>query len=395
MKYLLIITVALVIASCNLKGRASDSSENAAKKKWSQKMADAVMSQYDSLVYFQNPSKVKWEYDYALLGQAIDRLGNIDRKYSTYMSDYIDYFVQDDGRILTYKLSDYNIDRINPGKNAITLYKRTGEEKYKKVIDQLVEQMRNHPKTESGGYWHKKRYPNQMWLDGIYMASPFLAQYAKEFNEPEWFDVITHQMKLIYAKTKDEKTNLLYHAWDESKEQSWSNSETGQSPHFWSRAMGWYLMAIVDVLDYLPEGHKDRNDLISILNITCEALLDVRDEKTALWYQILDQGNREGNYLEGSGSSMFTYVFAKGASNGHLDPKFNQLANETFDGIINHLIEKNEDGILIMKNICGGCGLGGNPYRDGSFEYYITEKIVDNDTKGVGPFIMAALELDR
>ncbi|MBI9057490.1 MAG: glycoside hydrolase family 88 protein [Labilibaculum sp.] len=395
MKYLLIITVALGIASCNLKGKSPSDSENIDERKWSQKMADAVMNQYDSLVYFQNPSKVKWEYDFALLGQAVDRLGNIDRKYSTYMSDYIDYFVQDNGQILTYKLSDYNIDRINPGKNAITLYKRTGEEKYKKVIDQLVDQMRNHPKTESGGYWHKKRYPNQMWLDGIYMASPFLAQYAKEFNDPEWFDVITHQIKLIYTKTKDEKTNLLYHAWDESKEQRWSNSKTGLSPHFWSRAMGWYLMAIVDVLDYLPEEHKDRNELISILNNTCEALLNVRDEKTGLWYQVLDQGNREGNYLEGSGSSMFAYAFAKGASNEYLDPKYTKLANETFDGIINNLITKNEDGIFVMKNICGGCGLGGNPYRDGSFEYYVTEKIVDNDTKGVGPFIMAALELDR
>lgn len=395
MREIIFILSLVIWMGCNSAQGNKSSDLAKPEKKWSIKMADAVMDEYDSLVYYLNPTKVKWEYDYAFLGQAVDKLGNIDPKYSDYMRSYIDYFVREDGSIYKYKLSDYNIDRVNPGKNVITLYKRTGEAKYKKVIDQLVQQMCDQPKTQSGGYWHKKIYPNQMWLDGIYMASPFLAQYAKEFNAPEWFDVVTHQIKLIYKQTRDEETGLLYHAWDESKEQRWSDPETGLSPHFWSRAMGWYVMAIVDVLDFLPENHKDRPRLIEILQETCEALLGVRDKETSLWYQVLDGGNKEGNYLEGSGSAMFAYVFAKGANNGYLDKKYLRFANETFDGIIKYLITENQDGSIQMKDVCGGCGLGGNPYRDGSFNYYVTEKKVVNDTKGVAPFILAAIELER
>lgn len=393
-KLVLILSVFVMLACQHLKTKAYSNKDHS-EPKWSVKMADAVMQQYDSLVYYLNPEKVKWEYDYAFLGQAIDRLGNIDVKYSSYMTDYIDFFVREDGSLYKYKLGDYNIDRINPGRNVITLYKRTGKEKYKKVIDQLVQQMREQPKTKSGGYWHKKRYPYQMWLDGIYMASPFLAQYAKEFNESEWFDVVTFQIKLIYEKTKDEKSGLMYHAWDESKKQKWSDPNTGQSAHFWSRAMGWYVMAIVDVLDYLPADHPDRPELIRILKKTCSALLKVRDKETALWYQVLDMGDKEGNYLEGSGSAMYAYAFAKGAKKGYLNSGYTELANQTFDGIINYLISDNGDGHIQMKDICGGCGLGGNPYRDGSFNYYVTEKRVTNDTKGVAPFIMAAIELNR
>ncbi len=392
---LLSVFVFLFLACNTSPKKKGEQAEKTNGTKWSVKMADAVMNQYDSLVYYLNPKKVKWEYDYAFLGQAIDRLGDIDPKYSKYMQDYIDYFVREDGSIYKYKLSNYNIDRVNPGKDVITLYKRTGKEKYKKVIDQLVQQMREQPKTKTGGFWHKKKYPYQIWLDGIYMGSPFLAQYAKEFNEPEWFDVVTHQIKLIYEKAEDPKTGLLYHAWDESKSEKWSDPKTGLAPNFWSRSMGWYVMAIVDVLDYLPQNHQDRDSLITILNHTCESLLKVRDEKTGLWYQVLDQGDREGNYLEGSGSAMFAYTFAKGVHKGYLDAKYEQIANTTFDGIINYLIKEKADGSIEMIDICGGCGLGGTPYRDGSYEYYVTEKKVVNDMKGVAPFILAAIELDR
>lgn len=388
MKKLIIITaISALLFACQ---------DKQTEKLWSVKMADAVMTQSDSLVYYLNSNgKPKWGYDYAFLGQAIDKLGDKDEKYSKYMQDYIDYFIADDGNINKYKLSDYNIDNINPGKNVITLYKRTGEEKYKTAINLLVEQMKGMPKTSKGGFWHKKRYPYQMWLDGIYMGSPFLAQYAKEFHQEQWFDTVTFQITYIYEKTLDAKTGLLYHAWDESKEQRWAHQTTGQSPHFWSRSMGWYVMAIVDVLDYLPESHTDRQALVDILNKTCEALMKVRDSSSCLWYQVLDQGAREGNYLEGSGSAMFTYAFAKGVNNGYLPKAYLDYANESFDGIISNLITEYPDGRIEMKDICGGCGLGGNPYRDGSFEYYITEKKVMNDTKGVAPFILAALELGR
>ncbi len=185
------------------------------------------------------------------------------------------------------------------------------------------------------------------------------------------------------------------HAWDESHQQKWCDPETGKSHYPWSRAIGWYTMAIVDILDYLPAGHPGREDLISILRNTCDALMKVRDPEKKLWYQVLNMGGREGNYIEGSGSAMYTYVYAKGAKLGYLDKKYLDIANDSFDAILKELITVDEKGIITMHNICGGCGLGGNPYRDGSYEYYIGEKRVDNDTKGVGAFIIAAIELDR
>ena len=234
-----------------------------------------------------------------------------------------------------------------------------------------------------------------MWLDGIYMSSPFMVQYAQEFNAPGWFDVAAFQITHIYEKTVDEKTGLMYHAWDESRTQRWCDPSTGRSKHFWGRAMGWYTMALVDVLDYLPENHPQRQQIIDILNNVSEALLKVRDKDTGLWYQVLDRGGEEGNYLEASCSNMFIYVFAKGARNGYLPEHYKVIASSSFDGVLDNFIQKDNDGLLTLTNVCGSCGLGGNPYRDGSYEYYISEKQVDNDPKGVAPFILAALELKR
>jgi unsaturated rhamnogalacturonyl hydrolase len=326
---------------------------------------------------------------------AIDRLGNIDIKYSKYMENWVNYFVRPDGSVVDYKIAEYNLDRIFPGRNVITVYKRNHDPKYKITLDNFIEQLKTHPKTNSGGYWHKKIYPSQMWLDGIFMASTYMAQYAKEFNSPEWLDVACMQTKMIYEKTLDPGSGLLMHAWDESRSQKWCDPETGKSHYPWSRAMGWYVLAIEDILEYLPENYPDRPALINILQKTCDALMKVRDPKTGLWYQVLNNGGREGNYLEGSGSAMYTYAFARGAHKGYLDKSYLAIANSAFDGIIKELITVDEKGKVTMHNICGGCGLGGNPYRDGSYEYYVNEKRVDNDTKGVAPFIMAAIELDR
>lgn len=365
-------------------------------EKWSVRMANSVMQRADTLTHYLGATESKgWQYDVAMLAQAIDKLGNLDPKYSQYMTDYVNVFINDSGEIAKYKMEEYNIDRINPGKNLITLYKRTGEKKYQIAFEQLVAQMETHPRTNEGGYWHKKIYPYQMWLDGIYMASPFLAQYASEFNQPKWFDEVAFQITTVYKRTLDDKSGLLYHAYDESREQKWSNPETGHSPHFWSRSIGWYVMAIVDVLDFLPETHPQRDSIITILRNTCDALMKVRDAKTGLWYQVLDQGDREGNYIEGSGSAMYTYAFAKGAKKGYLDAKYLDIANQCFDDMVKYFVTVDENGLVTMHHICGGCGLGGNPYRDGSFEYYVTEKVIANDTKGVAPFILAAIELDR
>ena len=362
--------------------------------KWSVKMANTVLARSDSLIYYVDRSP-KWAYDVAFLGMAVDRLGSADTRYSRYMENWVDHFVKPDGSVTDYKLKEYNLDRIFPGRNVIAVYKRRPDPKYKIALDIFIEQLKTQPKTNSGGYWHKNIYPSQMWLDGIFMASTFMAQYAKEFNEPEWFDMACRQTKMIYYKTLDPESGLLMHAWDESRSQKWCDTTTGKSHYPWSRATGWYVLAIEDILEYLPENHPDRAELISILQKTCEALLKVRDPKTGLWYQVLNYGGREGNYNEGSGSAMFTYAFARGAHKGYLDRKFLAIANSAFDGLIKELITVDDNGLVTIHNICGGCGLGGNPYRDGSYEYYVNEKRVDNDTKGVAPFIMAALELDR
>ena len=376
----------------NKPEKESCSSDNSSL--WSVRIANSVMAKYDSLVFYNN-SKPKWTYDLAFLGQAIDKLGGLDSTYSQYAKAYIDYFVQDDGTVKGYKSSDFNLDNINPAKYLMTLYKRTGEEKYRIAVDRFYNQILEQPKTRDGGFWHKQIYPWQMWLDGIYMASPFIAQYAREFNKPEFFDLGTRQVKLIYEKTVDPGTGLLFHAWDESREQRWCNKATGQSKHFWSRAMGWYVMAIVDFLDYLPENHRDRGELIGILNNVCKALVKVRDDETGLWFQVLDQGGREGNYLEASGSAMYIYSFAKGAKKGYLSHKYLEIAEKSFDSLVEVLISKTGDGMPVLTNVCGGCGLGGNPYREGDYDYYIHEKKVDNDQKGVAPFILAAIELNK
>jgi len=362
--------------------------------KWSLRMASTVLATSDSLIHYV-PGKPKWAYDVAFLGMAVDKLGDYDARYSKYLDDWVNYFVQPDGSVTDYNISEYNLDRIFPGRDVINVYRRHPELRYKIAIDHFVEQLKTHPRTDAGGYWHKKIYPHQMWLDGIFMASTFMAQYARIFDDPKWLDVATSQVKLIYQKTLDPSTGLLMHAWDESKSQKWCDPETGKSHYPWSRAMGWYVLAITDILDYLPENHPDRQDLIKILQSTCEALLKVKDQKTGLWYQVLDQGKRKGNYLEGSGSAMFIYVFAKGARLGYLDKKYRAVAESSFDGFIRNLVTVGSNDMITIHNICGGCGLGGNPYRDGTFEYYTNEKRVDNDTKGVAPFILAAIELNR
>jgi unsaturated rhamnogalacturonyl hydrolase len=392
MKNIFYILLALIMMSCT--GQSSVKKSGSTEQKWSVRMANTVMTQVDSLTRYVagNP---KWAYDVAFLGMAIDKLGSLDPKYSKYMENWVNYFIHPDGSVTDYRLKEYNLDRIFPGRNVMTVYKRNPDPKYKIALDNFIEQLKTHPKTNSGGYWHKQIYPWQMWLDGIFMGSTFMVQYAKEFNAPEWYDVATTQTKMIYEKTLDPATGLLLHAWDESHQQKWCNPTTGQSQYPWSRAMGWYVMAILDILDYLPADHPDRDDLISILQKSCDALLKVRDPKSGIWYQVLNQGGREGNYLEGSGSAMYIYVYAKGARLGYLENKYREIAIDAFDDFIKELVTVDEEDLVTIHNICGGCGLGGNPYRDGSYEYYINEKRFDNDTKGVAPFILAAIELGK
>ncbi len=389
MRSIVFILPFLLIAACTEK-KADPPKE----LYWATQFADAVMHRSDSLIYYLR-DKPKYEYDYAILGDAIYKLRKTDPKYGQYLKDYIDFFLHDDGTIDGQKTSDYNIDRVRPGNSMISLYEDYGDEKYKLGVETLVHQMEGQPRTNSGGFWHKKMYPYQMWLDGLYMAEPFLVRYATVFNQPEWFDEATFQLEEVYTHTLDSVSGLVYHAWDESKQERWCNPETGQSKHFWSRGTGWYMMALVDVLEYLPANHPERERLIEILNDLSASLLKVQDPATGLWYQVMDMGGREGNYLEASGSAMIIYAFAKGVKMGWLNQKYLETANTCFDSLIKNLVTEGEDGYPNLNNTVGGCGLGGNPYREADYHYYTTEKKVVNDPKGVAPVIMAAIELNK
>ncbi|MXN90850.1 glycoside hydrolase family 88 protein [Flavobacterium sp. Sd200] len=317
-----------------------------------------------------------------------------DKKYLDYVVKWADTIINDKGEIHLYELHTYNIDYVNSGKILFDVYKQTGNNKYKLAMDRLVDQMKHHPRTHEGVYWHKLVYPHQIWLDGLYMGSPFLAQYGATFNKPEMIDDVINQFLVCANRTYDAKTGLYYHAWDESKNQKWADKTTGHSPNFWGRSIGWWYMALVDVLDYVPQNHPKRAELINIIKGLAETLLKYQD-KTGLWYQVVDKGTQQGNYLEASVSSMFMYSYAKAVNKGYIDAKYRKVAEKAYDGLMKNLIVKNADGTLTLTKCCAVAGLGGTPYRDGSFEYYVNERIRDNDAKATGPFIMGCLELGK
>jgi len=398
MNKIILLFVGLVVFSCsqNVDKNAGVTTESNAKKPLYAWMADSEIKRNPDPRLLDFRDKPKWEYTNGLICTAFlkvwERTG--DSTYFNYVKSYADSMILDDATILTYKKTDYNIDRVNPGKFLMELYKLTGTEKYKMAIDTLRDQMRYHPRTSEGGFWHKKRYPHQMWLDGLYMGSPFLAQYASEFNEPELFNDVANQVYLIDKYAWDPEVELYFHGWDESREQRWSDPETGRSPHVWGRAMGWFAMALVDILDFFPEEHPKRGQIEKIHKKMADVIIAEQDT-SGLWWQVLDRPGAEGNYLEGSVSSMFTYFLLKSVNRDYLGNKYAQAGKKGYDAIVEKLIKENDDGTISLTQVCGVAGLGGDPYRDGSYEYYINEVIRDNDPKGVGPFIMASLEYEK
>jgi unsaturated rhamnogalacturonyl hydrolase len=327
----------------------------------------------------------------------MERLGasTHDPKYATYIKNSIDSLVRSDGSIAGYAPTEYNLDQINEGRALFALSDRTHDPRYSKAIDQLREQLHTQPRTAEGGFWHKQIYPQQMWLDGLYMAEPFYAEYAKRHGDTTAMNDVVRQFLLVARHLRDPKTGLYYHAWDSVHQQPWADSATGLSKNFWGRAVGWYLMAAMDVLDYLPATHRNRPELIRVVQQLVDAVARVQDPVTGVWWQVLDQPNRAKNYLEASGSSMFTYAFAKGARLGVLAPSYRERAMRAFDGMIANFVSVGADGLVSINGICKVAGLGGNPPRDGSYEYYVSEPVVSNDYKGVGAFILAAHELGR
>ncbi|MBC2606725.1 glycoside hydrolase family 88/105 protein [Pelagicoccus albus] len=368
---------------------------------WSIRMAESLMKRSPE-AWAMRPhkglSEPKWGYTYGLaLGavEAVHQKHGGDPLHS-YVKTYVDQLIDENGAIKDYHIWDFNIDSVNAGKLLFDLYERYDDPRYLKAMQDLRTQLKWQPTTSEGGYWHKRYYPWQMWLDGLYMGAAYQARYAATFGEPaEAFDQIVKQFVLIESKVRDPETGLLYHAWDESKLQLWADPETGLSPHFWSRAMGWYAMALVDTLEQMPEGHHGIAKLEAILKRLMQAL-EAHQDDSGLWYQVVDLPEAKGNYLEASGTCMFAYAAAKGVRLGYLANSYQQLAEKAFDGVLAELITVDEDGEVHLDGVCGSAGLGGTPhYRDGSFAYYISEPIVRDDAHGVGPFILAALELGR
>ena len=338
----------------------------------------------------------RWTYDESLVWKGLEgcwyNTGNA--RYFKYIQHMVDRLVDKDGYIATYKQDDYNLDNVLGGRILLLLYKVTNQEKYYKAATILRQQLRDQPRTAEGSFWHKKKYTRQVWLDGLYMAQPFYAEYASLFHEDTAFNDITRQFAAIERHARDPKTGLLYHGWDETRQEKWADKTSGLSPQFWGRAMGWYGMALVDALDYFPARHPGRSVLLAILQRYAAAIQKVQDPATGLWWDILDKPGAPGNYPESSASSMFVYTLAKGVRLGYLPATNLAAAKKGYEAILRKFLITDAGGQSALQGTVSVSGLGGDPYRDGSYQYYISEKIVTNDPKGLGAFLLAADEMD-
>ncbi len=344
---------------------------------------------------------MRWHYEHGLVIQACLEVGQHyhQEEFSSWAYGMYDPLISHDGTIATFRQGEYNLDQINAGRNLFFLHETTGEERFLLAAHRLKEQLKHHPRTFSGVFWHKEIYPWQIWLDGLYMQGPFNAQYAKQFGLDEDLDDLVKQVESVYTLLGDPVTGLLYHAYDESRGMRWSDPKTGLSPHFWGRAVGWFCMALVDIYEIIPSSHPGREALSRILCSVLDAVLSFQDP-TGLWYQVLDKGDVQGNYLESSCSSMFATVLFKAVRVGIVQETKKQKhylekAKNTIEGLALTFLREDAQAQLHLGGVCTVAGLGGNPYRSGSFAYYISEKVAEDDFKGVGPYILALLESER
>ncbi|NLM66341.1 MAG: glycosyl hydrolase family 88 [Enterococcus sp.] len=321
-----------------------------------------------------------------------------EEKYFEFLKSFIDFYVNEKGEILGYSLDAMNSDSINEGKVLFVLYEQTKDERYKKAMDCLYAQIKKQPRTPSGSFWHKKIYPNQIWLDGLYMVQPFYLEYERNFNANQNLPDIMQQFYNVSQKMKDPKTGLYYHGYDETRKAFWANSDTGCSENFWTRSLGWYAMALIDTISLLKDDYpKEKETLVIDLTALLEALFVYEEADSKLFYQVTNQGAKEGNYLETSGSSAIAYTLMKGARLGVLPENFYYKGEEILKNIVAQKLVCH-DGKYRLKDICLVAGLGGMPgkghykQRDGSYEYYISEPIVENDAKGIGPLVYAYTE---
>ena len=361
-------------------------------------MASTVFHLYpDSMVTKGSVRPANWNYEIGVTMMGMWGLWEKtkDSAYIKYVKKIVDHFVTKDGDIRTYDLTDYNADHILTGRLVLRLHGAYQDPKYKKAADLLRKQIDWQPRNRAGGFWHKLKYPAQMWLDGLYMIEPYYAEYTKRFGTTEAYADIVHEFVLMEQKARDPKTGLIYHGWDESRQQFWANKQTGLSQSFWSRAMGWYHIALVEVLDVMDANHPERKKLLEILNRLTIAIVKVQDKDAGVWWQITDKGGAEKNYLESSASAMFVYALARSVNKGYISPAYRTAVQKGYAGLLKEFVVKDAEGRTHFTKTVAVGGLGGSPNRNGTYAYYMSEPIRTDDFKGIGPFMLAALEMEQ
>jgi unsaturated rhamnogalacturonyl hydrolase len=363
---------------------------------WPQLFANSAIARWPNGHTGQPGTPSIWNYELGTLLRGMDSvwLSTADPSYFNYIKNSVDALLAPDGSIPTLKPEEHQLDNILLGRQLLLLYGVTRNQRYLIAAKFLYDQLAQQPRNASGGFWHKQRYPNQMWLDGLYMAEPFRAQYASISHHPEDFADITHQFVLMEQHARDSRTGLLYHGWDESKKERWANKQTGDSSQFWARGMGWYIMALVDTLDYYPANDPGRSQLLAILRRSAGAVARYQDPDTGLWYDVMNRAGEKGNYFESSATCMFVYALAKGIRRGYLPQTYSASAARGYKGILAHFTSIAPEAEYSLTDTVKASGLGGDPYRDGTYAYYIGEKVGTNDAKGVGAFLLASSEME-
>ncbi len=340
--------------------------------------------------------KPAWNYiDGCMISSLIELYKTTkEQKYIDFVLNFVDYYVSDNGNILGYDPTKFSTDDVCESRILFDLYDLTKNEKYNKAIELTYSQVKNHPRTKEGNFWHKKIYPNQVWLDGLYMMQPFYTRYMTRYGNKDYSDIVS-QFRNVRKLMFDEDKKLYYHGYDSSKSMFWANKETGVSKNFWLRSIGWFTVGLIDVYDYMDESSCFKEEIKELFIETIEGILMYQDNESKMFFQLPDKKDVKGNYPETSGSAMIAYALLKGSRLGVLPSLYSQKGKEIFDGICTKYLSFNDDGKLNLGGICLVAGLGpeNNLRRDGSVEYYLSEPIVENDAKGVGPFIMAFTEL--
>lgn len=338
--------------------------------------------------------KNAWNYIDGCMIKALIELSGIehDEGYIEFADAFIDHFVAEDGTISGYRPDDYNLDNVNVGKTLYRLYEISGKKKYRLAMDVIYGQLEHQPRTREGNFWHKAIYPNQVWLDGLYMAQPFYMQYELSFHDRRACSDSFHQFETVHEIMRNPLNGLYYHAYDASRRQFWADPVTGLSSSFWLRAEGWFAMAVIDTWELMPPSMSAEKDALrQMFQELVDAMLPYQDEGTGMWHQVINLLNIAPNYLEESGSAIFANAIMKGVRLGVLDPGYYAAGRKAFDGICRTCLSE-KDGALSLTNICLVAGLGNKDHREGTFDYYMREPIVANDAKGVAPLVLAYIE---